>query len=303
MKVLQILLLTVGLVLFATIFGKVSAQNTTKGNSNLAVNRYSANSATNVEINKCGNQNTNRAANETPISNEKPQINPEGEYDFNFGEVPQFLKIISTEKTVTFPKHGKVKAQVIEEVGKPFVIRFVHGYEDKLISQFVMNQNSFIREYFYSAVDPKIRLKVIQIEGLPSPLVHMVIAQPGGSDYSFWSALFGEVNGKIKLLTPPTTTFSWEGGVQLGDLGKGNGVGVAIWNAIWDDNESHHGEHRYQVEFYHFNKKLEKFIKAKQIKTKEKYETPNQALESLGLGFYHDAVRDFPEFLEYRENY
>lgn len=302
MKVLQILLLTIGLIfggiLLSRVSTKVSAQNTNSNNSNYAVNRYS-NTATNRSSNSVNIQPmSNVAAANAASSNTYNE-----EYDFNFGEVPTFLKIISTERNITFPKNGEVTAQVIEEIGKPFIVRFVKGYDEDLVAQFVMNQNAVRREYFHSAVDPKIRLKVINIAGIPSPLIHMVIAQPGGSDYFFWSALFGEVNGKIKLLTPATTAFSWEGGVQIGDLGKGNGTGVAVWDKIWGDNEAHHGEHIYEVDFYNFNKKLGKFVKTKNIKTQKKYDNPTEALESLKLGFYKDAVRDFPEFLEYRENY
>ena len=301
MKGFQILLLTSGLIfggiLLSRVSVRISAQNSNSNTnaanrySNTASNRYSANAVNSLPMSESSNSNAVSAN----TYNE--------EYDFNFGEVPKFLKIISTERKIVFPKNGEVTAQVIEEVGKPFIIRFVKGDDEDLLAQFVMNQNAIRREYFHSLVDPKIRLKVINIEGVSSPLIHMVIAKPGGSDYFFWSALFGEVNGKIKLLTPPTTTFSWEGGVKIGDLGKGNGVGVAVWNSIWGDGESHYGEHIYQVDFYNFNKKLGKFVKTKTVKTKQKEESPAKALDSLGLGFYKDAVRDFPEFLEYRENF
>lgn len=298
MKVLQILFLTTGLIVGGFFLSRISSvrvsaqsnSNTNSGNRQVS-NAY------------FGNQNANIPVNQTPITNDYSKVKAEGDFDFNFGEVPQFLKIISTEKTVKFPHNGEVKAQVIEEVKKPFAIRFVKGYDEDLHARFVMNQHAIRREYFHSAVDPKIRLKVINIAGISSPLIHLVIVQPGGSDYFFWSALFGEVNGKIKLLTPSTTTFSWEGGVQIGDLGKGNGTGVAVWNPIWGDGEAHHGEHIYEVEFYNFNKKLGKFTKTKKVKTQKKYDNPTEALESLQLGFYKDAVRDFPEFLEYRENY
>lgn len=297
MKVLQILLLTIGLIFGGILLNRVSAQNISNGNT--ASNRYSNTSTNSYPMNAANIQPMSNISNSNAASSDTDNE----EYEFNFGERPRFLKIISTERKITFPKNGEVTAQVIEEVGKPFIIRFVKGYDEDLLAQFVMNQKAIRREYFYSAVDPKIRLKVINIEGVPSPLIHMVIVKPGGSDYFFWSALFGEVNGKIKLLTPATTTFTWEGGVQIGDLGKGNGTGVAVWNSIWDDGEGHYGEHIYEVDFYNFNKKLGKFIKSKQVKTKQKHETPAKALESLGLSFYKDAVRDFPEFLEYRENF
>ena len=296
MKVLQILLLTIGLIISANILSRVSAQNS---NANTASNRYSNNTANGFSGNYAGNKsNTNNY-----IGNSSPNSEEE--------DTPKILKLISQEQTVKFPKSGELQVQIIEEVNQPFTLRFVRdeqpGFvqDDEIAAQFVMRSPSggYIREYWNSAVDPKVKFRVIEIEGVPSPVIHLVIVQPGGTDYGFWSALFAEINGKIKLLTPNTTRFSWEGGVQIGDLGKGNGTGVAVWNSIWGDGESHYGEHIYQVDFYNFNKKLGKFVKTKTVKTKQKQENPTKALESLGLGFYKDAVRDFPEFLEYRENF
>ncbi len=294
MRVLQILFLTIGLVIFGNILGRVSAQNSSNSNTNS--NRYSANlDANGLPVRNISNTAT-KANTVSPSSNDD-------EYEYNFGEFPTILKIVSMERTVEFPKNGALQVQIIEEVGKPFTIRF--NREDETIAQFVMrNPNGgYVREYFHSAIDPKVRFQIIKTEGIPSPLIHLMMVQPGGSDYGFWSVLFGEVNGKIKQLTPPTTQFSWEGGVQIGNLGKGNGTGIAVWNSIWGDGESHYAEHLYEVEIYNFNKKLGKFVKTKTHKTKQKHETPAQALESLGLSFYKDAARDFPEFLEYRENF
>jgi hypothetical protein len=310
MKVLQILLLTIGLIISANILSRVSAQNS---NANTASNRYSNNTANRYSGNYAGNiSNTNNyIGNLSPTNQVLPLANTNSSSISEEEETPKILKLISQEQTVKFPKSGELQVQVIEEVGKPFTVRFVRdeqpGFvqDDEIIAQFVMRNpyGGYVREYWYSAVDPKVRFQIIKMEGIASPVIHLMMVQPGGSDYGFWSALFGEVNGKIKLLTPNTTQFSWEGGVQIGNLGNGNGTGVAVWNSIWDDGESHYGDHIYQVDFYNFNKKLGKFVKTKTVKTKQKHETPAKALESLGLGFYRDAVRDFPEFLEYRENF
>jgi hypothetical protein len=300
MKVLHILLLTAGLIASGIMLSGVSAQNSAQANvstnSNLSKNSNCAQSAGNSRVAPV--MNTNTGIMECP----KPRV--VSDYpEINYGDEPKMLKVISIEKNVTFKQNGRVQAQIIEEVGRPFTIRFIR--DDETIAQFVMRHSGsgYIREYFHSPIDPKASLRLIEIEGAPSPLVHLVMVQPGGSDYGFWSALFGEINGKIQLLTPQTTSFSWEGGIQIGNLGPGNGAGLAVWNSIWDDGESHYGEHVYVVDIYNFNKKLGRFVKTKQLRTKMKHETPTKALESLGLSFYRDAVRDFPEFLEYRENF
>jgi hypothetical protein len=290
MKVFQILLLTAGLVMSGIILVGVSAQYGT--NSNLASNTNR------------GNAGFASSANANAGNVSRTTANPINDYpELNYGDEPKLLKVVSMQKNVTFKKSGRVQVQIIEEVGRPFTIRFIR--DDEQIAQFVMKRQygGYIREYFESAVDPKASLRLIEIEGLPGPLVHLVIVQPGGSDYGFWSALFGEINGKISLLTPQATSFSWEGGIQIGNLGPGNGVGLAVWNSIWGDGESHYGDHIYVVDIYNFNKKLGRFVKMKQLRTKKKHETPAMALESLGLSSYRDAVRDFPEFLEYRENF
>lgn len=291
MRVLQILLLTIGLVLGGTILSRVSAQNTS--NSNTAANRYSANYGVNDFA-----SNSYSSGNTANVSANAKQSLVEEDY-------PIVLKQISMQRVISFPQNGSLIVQVVEEIGKPFSLKFVSEETEKVVANLVLKDpyNIYIREYFYSAVDPKVRFRMIEMEGLPSPLIHLVMVKPGGSDYGFWSILIGEINGKIQVLTPQTIRFSWEGGVQIGELGKGNGTGVAIWNSIWGDGEAHYAEHHYQVEFYNFNKKNGKFVKTKKVVTKQKHETPAKALESLGLGFYKDAVRDFPEFLEYRENF
>jgi hypothetical protein len=293
MKRYHLLTLLIGFLVLGSIWSKTliktSAQNSS--NSNTTANRYYSNSSSN---------SSNAAFNTLPVRKPTPQVRNNDEDE----GYPKVLKQISMSKKVIFPKNGILSVQTVQEVGQPFTVRFTDSNE-KSMANFVMRSpgSGYISEYLDSAVDPKISVKVIKVEGFSSPLVHVVIVQPGGTDYGFWSALFGEVSGKIKLLTPPTTQFSWEGGVQIGNLGKGNGVGVAVWNSIWGDGESHYGDHIYQVEIYNFNQKLGKFVKTKELKTKQKYETPAKAMESLGLSFYKDAVRDFPEFLQYRENF
>lgn len=278
MKVLQILILTIGLIILANILSKVSAQNS---NTNNTSNRNNSNSVVKV----------------------KTTSTPAAEVQSESEDHPVVLKQISMQRVVEFPKNGKLQVQIIEEINEPFTIRFANQ-DSETVAQFVMKNlhGGYVREYWESAIDPKARFKVIAVEGVPSPVIHLAMVQPGGSDHGFWSALFGEINGKIKLLTPVTTRFSIEGGIHIGELGKGKGTGIAVWNSIWGDGESHYGEHIYEVDFYNFNRKLGKFVKTGQIKTKQKQEGSVKALESLGLGFYKDAFRDFPEFLEYRED-
>lgn len=291
MRVLQILLLTIGLVLGGTILTRVSAQNSS--NTNTAANRYS-NSAVN-------NYSANWAANDYPKPKTGRVVRDE-DYEVNTDE-PTTLKQIAKVRTYKFPVNGLVRVEIIEEIDQPIIARFVQAKTDKLLGNFVLDnkQGDYRKVYFNSPVEPFASLNFINVEGLPSPLIHLVMTRPGGSDHAFWSLLFGEIGGKIQLLTPPTTTNNIQGGIHIGQLGNGNGIGLAVWNFVWDDKEAHYDSHKYLVEFFTFNKKLGKFIKSKEVFSKRKYDHYSKALEELGLSSFQDALKKFPELKEYRE--
>ena len=140
-----------------------------------------------------------------------------------------------------------------------------------------------------------------KIEGLPVPLIQILSINPGGSDHGFWTNLIGEVNGKIKLLTPQIIENAIQGGVYFGDLGKRNGIGLALFNFVWDAQEAHYQEHHYQVELYKFNQKTGTFVKVKKLVSKNKYNDEFGALKELGFGHFKNRLNDFPGIGKYRE--
>lgn len=203
---------------------------------------------------------------------------------------------------VNFPKKGEVKIEVIETIGKPAKINFSSKKSKKNLGSFTLsNGDRYIPFQFESAVNPITRFRVLEnIEGLPTPLIQAVAVHPGGSDHSFWTILFAEINGKIKMLTPKTTENAIQGGVHIGSLGVGNGVGMAVYNFVWEDDEAHFDAHRYTVDLYKFDEAKRMFVKGKTVTSKEKYNKKTEALNELGFGFFENRLNDFPAIRDFR---
>jgi len=77
---------------------------------------------------------------------------------------------------------------------------------------------------------------------------------PGGSGCGYRHLIlkYGDdyPGGSVLPLAPMDLGHSNMGGFFAGDLGGGQGSGVAVWTPIWDDGESHYAAHRYQVITY-----------------------------------------------------
>jgi tetratricopeptide (TPR) repeat protein len=210
---------------------------------------------------------------------------------------------VKQSETVVFPENGEVGIAVVETLRKPTKIVFTSLETKKKIAEFTLqNGDRYVPFQFESAVNPVTYLRPLEpIEGLPAPLIQAVAVHPGGSDHSFWTILFGEINGRIKMLTPDGTENSIQGGVHIGPLGAGNGSGLAVYNYIWnDDGEAHYDAHRYRVELYKFDASKGTLVKTKSLTTKEKYETKSAALAELGFGFFGNRLNDFPALEDFR---
>lgn len=208
-----------------------------------------------------------------------------------------------SEEVVKFPKNGNVRVEIVERIDNPTVINiWKNKTKIKLASFTLRNKDRYIPFQFESFVNPVTKIRVLEkIEGLPAPLIQVVSINPGGSDHGFWTNLIGEVNGKIKLLTPQKIENSIQGGVYFGDLGKGNGVGLALFNYIWADDEAHYQEHRYQVDLYKFNKTTGNFVKTKSLVSKNKHKNEFGALKELGFAHFENRLNDFPGIGDFRE--
>lgn len=208
---------------------------------------------------------------------------------------------ISQTKIVRFPAAGTLRVSAVEIIDKNPVLRFSNFKTGKILASFQIKAEDSDRYKSFDLSSPSsafVRFRVLNIKGLPSPLVHAVAVSPGGSDHGFLSILIGEINGKLKILSPPIET-SIQGGVHIGGLGAHRGNGIAVWNFIWG-NESHYEAHRYDVTFYPFDAKSQAFIKGVTIKSKQKHETDRGALNELKLPFFKNDQNAIPKVKEYR---
>jgi hypothetical protein len=150
-----------------------------------------------------------------------------------------------------------------------------------------------------SPIDPFVRFRALDVEGLPRPLVFAVAVRPGGSDHTFETTLVGEAGGRLKVLTPEPLLTSIQGGVFVGDLGGGRGRGVAVWVFLWED-EAHYAAHRYEVKLYTYDARRASFRRAAVLRSKGKHRQGADALEELGLPRYTNLLDDFPAIKDYR---
>jgi hypothetical protein len=151
-----------------------------------------------------------------------------------------------------------------------------------------------------SLIDPFVRFRALDVEGLPAPLVLAVAVRPGGSDHGFETTVVGARGAAFRVLTPEPLLTSMQGGVFVGDLGGARGPGAAVWGFIWEDGEVHHASHRYEVKLYPFDARRGVFRRAAVLRSKQKHARGEDALEELGLPRFTNLLDNFPAIEEYR---
>lgn len=80
------------------------------------------------------------------------------------------------------------------------------------------------------------------------PLLAVTALEPGGSGNNFKHVLLA-YEGGIRPLAPMDLQHSNMGGFYVGELGRGRGPGLVLWDAIWEDG-AHYAPHRYRVTTY-----------------------------------------------------
>lgn len=209
---------------------------------------------------------------------------------------------IGQSEIVNLEVNGPVKVDVVETIGKPMQVLFTGVKTKKTLASFTLkNGDKYIPFQFESAVNPITRFRVMEnIEGLPVPLIQAVSVHPGGSDHSFWTILFAEIDGKIKMLTPKTTENSIQGGVYIGAIGAGKGIGMAVYTFLWEDGEAHYADHRYKVDVYDFDDARGIFVLGRSLATNNKHKNKSEALKELGFGGFTNHLNDFPAIKDFR---
>jgi hypothetical protein len=135
-----------------------------------------------------------------------------------------------------------------------------------------------------SPLAPKVAAVLRTLPGVEGPLIVVAAASPHATAIMYEVAIVGVVSGKLQLLHSPWTVTDM-GGVYVGDLGPGNGVGVAAWDFNWDN--CHLCTHHYNVRLYPWDRAGERFSRqaAKNLRSRGAYDTDAKGLQDLGLNY------------------
>lgn len=250
----------------------------------------------------CRCQTLNRLTKERVKSlNKKLEEAVEG--DVCGGTTGDYSQIGQTE-VVTFEENGKVIVSAVETLQKPLQITFTDARSREEIGVFdfsAKDADYYIPDDLDSFVSAYLRFKIIEREEFPLPLVFAVASKPGGSNNAFQLKIFGETDGKIKLLTNDFIETNLGGGIHVGALGETRGNGIAVWNYILEDGERPIEPNRYEVQFYRFDEAKKAFIKSAKLVSKNKHESDKQALAELGLSAFVNQLESIPN-LTFRED-
>src|SRR5262249_33289081 len=132
---------------------------------------------------------------------------------------PQVVQSVVVE----FPTNRKVIVQAIEEFDKNPRMLFINQRTGKILLDYTYEGEGFgelLKPERTSLVRPFLRFRVVRSKGFDSPLILAVAVSPGGSDNGFWGVVAGEVDGKLKVLTPGILSIPVQGGFYIGYLNK-----------------------------------------------------------------------------------
>jgi len=212
---------------------------------------------------------------------------------------------VTQEEFMAFPRAGRVRVRAVEARGRLPHLEFSRAETGRSLSRITLGTSgpeSYrpLDEPGVSLIDPFVRFKPLNVEGLSAPLVLAVAIRPGGSDHTFETTLVGASGQSFRVLTPEPLLTSIQGGVFVGDLGGRYGVGIAVWNFLWEDSEAHYAAHRYEVKLYTFDARRSLFRRAAVLRSKGKHKRGEDALAELNLPRYSNLLDNFPAIESYR---
>jgi hypothetical protein len=121
------------------------------------------------------------------------------------------------------------------------------------------------------------------------PILFVTAFSPGGSGAGFDHTLLaygGEMFAEdgVRPLAPMSLNQGNMGGIFVGDLGRGRGPGLVMWNALWNGQEAHYDPHQYEIVSYRWHNG--RFVGPTVRTTKRKYNPdPDDVARRLGFGF------------------
>jgi hypothetical protein len=143
--------------------------------------------------------------------------------------------------------------------------------------------------------DPILRYAMVNGPKPGSKAVLAVSMYTGGSDCEYKATVVGPQHGQLQSwLDKQVVTTNAEGGMYLGDLGKGRGYGFAVWNFLWE-SDGHSSPHRYSLDLYRFDPNDGKLKLIAKMETKRTYGRDTEALAEFGLR-YPNLLRSFADF-------
>jgi hypothetical protein len=204
-------------------------------------------------------------------------------------------------RRVNFNVVGEVEVRAVEQFGEPLRLEFVRPDTGELVASVPFGTDGSALAYCPregdEGINPLLRFEVVWIEGA-GPLVFAVAVTPGGSDDGFEGLIVGEREGRIEALHDESLFTNIQGGMYVGDLGRGRGAGAAVWCFLWEDG-CHYAPHRYEVRMLTFDPKTRRFEDGPVFRSKGKYDDQGEgALAELGLR-YRDMLKGMPDVAEW----
>lgn len=120
------------------------------------------------------------------------------------------------------------------------------------------------------------------------PILFVTAFVPGGSGAGFDHTLLaygGEMFAEdgVLSLAPMSLNQGNMDGIFVGDLGRGRGPGLVMWNALWKSGEAHYQAHQYEIVSYRWRNA--RFVGPNVRTTKRKFDPdPDDVARRLGLG-------------------
>lgn len=201
-----------------------------------------------------------------------------------------------------FPGVGKATVRMIETVGQAPTLEIIPPGRKRTPARFVMGRGDdfYVIEDMNSLLRCQARFKILNVKGLPDPLIVALAVTPGGSGHGFEMELIGMVGGRFQRLSSKRLQSSNLGGFHVGDIGEGQ-IGVAAWDFVWADGEAHYQPHQFTFSLYGVNSRSNRLLLLRKQKSANKYGDRGQsAAKELRLPVTNllDEIPEFKDFLE-----
>lgn len=145
-----------------------------------------------------------------------------------------------------------------------------------------MHDEKPINIYFQVGKDAPsyLEFKAFNLNQFPNPVIVGIAVESGGSSGHFEWSVIGIVKGTLKELFQKHPQTNSEDRFCLETFQGKKNLGPSLWNFIWEENESHFDDHRYQITLFKWagNSFQEDTVK----ETKKKHDSLESAATELG---------------------